>query len=186
MPTCRRLTGRTKLRRFLQALGYGPDNPLKLELRYDTSENNQNTGIAIQEQLRPLGIEVSLHNSDAKTHFGHLEAAVISTSRAAAGSATTRIRKPSSASHARQAATTSGTIDSPEFERLMDAAAAAGADPDERMKLLSQAEKVLVDDHGMLPLLFYSSHNIVSSRVKGWEENVMDIHPSRFITVERQ
>ena len=68
----------------------------------------------------------------------------------------------------------------------MDAAAAAGAHPEERMKLLSQAEKVLVDGDGMLPLLFFSSHNIVSSRVKGWEENVMDIHPSRFITVEQQ
>ena len=39
------------------------------------------------------------------------------------------------------------------------------------MKLLSQAEKVLIDAHGMLPLLFFSSHNIVSSRLKGWEEN---------------
>src|SRR6185436_15736619 len=58
--------------RILQALGYGPDNPLKLALRYDTSENNQNTGIATQEQLRPLGIGVSLLNSDAKTHVGDL------------------------------------------------------------------------------------------------------------------
>ena len=57
---------------------------------------------------------------------------------------------------------------------------------EQRMKLLSQAEKVLVDADGMLPLLFYSSHNIVSPRLKGWEENVMDIHPSRFITVEPQ
>ena len=68
----------------------------------------------------------------------------------------------------------------------MDAAAAAGADPRRRMELLSQAEKVLVDAHGLLPLLFYSSHNIVSARIKGWEENVMDIHPSRFITVGQQ
>ena len=59
--------------RTLQTLGYGPGNPLKLELRYDTSENNHNTGIVIQEQLRPLGIEVSLLNTDAKTHFSCLD-----------------------------------------------------------------------------------------------------------------
>ena len=53
-------------------------------------------------------------------------------------------------------------------------------------QLLSQAEKVLVEEQGMLPLLFYSSHNIVSTRIKGWEENVMDIHPSRFIRVAEQ
>ena len=42
------------------------------------------------------------------------------------------------------------------------------------MKLLSEAEKVLDDDLGNIPLLFYSFHNIVSSKLKGWEENVMD------------
>jgi oligopeptide transport system substrate-binding protein len=65
----------------------------------------------------------------------------------------------------------------------MDEAAAAGGRPDQRMRLLAKAESVLVDEVGMLPLLFYSSHNIVSSRLMGWEENVMDIHPSRFISV---
>ena len=75
--------------------------------------------------------------------------------------------------------------DSPEFERLMDAAATAGGDPLVRMKLLSQAEKTLIDDEGILPLLFYSYHNIVSSELEGWEDNVMDFHPSRFITLDR-
>ena len=171
--------------RILQALGYGPDNPLKLELRYDTSENNQNTGIAIQEQLRPLGIEVTLHNSDAKTHFGHLDGGG-DFDFARSGWIGDYKDPETFLGIARKASGNNlGHYDSPEFERLMDAAAAAGANPEQRMKLLSQAEKVLVDDDGMLPLLFYSSHNIVSSRVKGWEENVMDIHPSRFITVEQ-
>ena len=66
----------------------------------------------------------------------------------------------------------------------MKKAAAAGGNPEERMKLLAEAEKVLVDELGNLPLLFYSFHNIVSSKLKGWEENVMDVHPSRFVTKE--
>jgi oligopeptide transport system substrate-binding protein len=67
----------------------------------------------------------------------------------------------------------------------MDTAAAAGADPKKRMKLLADAEKVLVDDLGVMPLLFFSYHNIVSSKLKGWEDNVMDFHLSRFIDIER-
>ena len=43
---------------------------------------------------------------------------------------------------------------------------------------------MLVDDLGNIPLLFYSFHNIVSPKLKGWEENVMDVHPSRFISKE--
>ena len=53
------------------------------------------------------------------------------------------------------------------------------------MRLLAEAEKVMIDDLGFIPLLFFSFHNIVSSRISGWEENVLDVHPSRFIGVTR-
>ena len=56
---------------ILEKLGYGPDKPLKMEIRYNTSENHKNTAVAIQEQLKPLGIEVTLLNTDTKTHYGH-------------------------------------------------------------------------------------------------------------------
>jgi oligopeptide transport system substrate-binding protein len=171
--------------RILRTLGYGPDNPLKLELRYDTSENNQNTGIALQEQLRPLGVEVTLHNSDAKTHFGHLDGK--GDFDFARGGWIGDYKDPETfLGIARKASGNNlGHYDSPEFEQVMAAAAAAGANTHRRMRHLSQAEKVLVESDGMLPLLFFSSQNIVSGRVKGWQENVMDIHPSRFISVER-
>ena len=60
-------------KKILAELGYGPDKPLKMEIRYNTSENHKNTAVAIQEQLKPLGIEVTLLNTDTKTHYGHLE-----------------------------------------------------------------------------------------------------------------
>ena len=60
-------------KKVLAELGYGPDKPLKMEIRYNTSENHKNTAVAIQEQLKPLGIEVTLLNTDTKTHYGHLE-----------------------------------------------------------------------------------------------------------------
>jgi oligopeptide transport system substrate-binding protein len=66
----------------------------------------------------------------------------------------------------------------------MDKAAAAGGNPAERSKILSQAERVLIDDLGVMPLLYYSYHNLVSSKVKGFEDNVMDVHPTRFISKE--
>ncbi len=65
----------------------------------------------------------------------------------------------------------------------MDAAAAAGGNPEERFAHLAEAEKVLVDELGNMPLLFYSYHNLISDRVAGFEDNVMDVHPSRFITI---
>ena len=36
----------------------------------------------------------------------------------------------------------------------------------------------------VVPLLYYSYHSIVSPKVKGWEANVMDVHPTRFMSKE--
>ena len=45
--------------------------------------------------------------------------------------------------------------------------------------------EVMIDDLAFIPILFLSSLNLVSSRVAGWEQNVLDVHPSRFISVSR-
>ena len=65
-----------------------------------------------------------------------------------------------------------GHYESAEFEQLMDEAAAAGASPDKRMRLLAEAEKTLVDDLGIMPILFFGFQSLVSSRVSGWERGV--------------
>ena len=67
---------------------------------------------------------------------------------------------------------------------LIKPAAAGGGNPEERSKLLSEAEKVLVRETGNMPLLYYSYHDLVSPRLKGFEDNVMDVHPTRFIRKE--
>jgi oligopeptide transport system substrate-binding protein len=171
-------------KKILTELGYGPDKPLKMEIRFNTSENHKNTAVAIQEQLKPLGIEVSLVNTDTKTHYGFLEQKGDFDIARAAWIADYKdpetflgiSRKASGNNYSRSA--------SDQFEALMDKAAAAGGNPAERMKLLSEAEAVLLNDHGQIPLLYYSYHNLVSPKLKGWEDNVMDIHPTRFLSKE--
>src|SRR4029079_14058853 len=163
--------------KILSELGYGPDHPLKLEIRYDTSENNKNTAIAIQEELRPFGIEVSLFNTDAKTHFSYLE------NRGdfdfARSGWVADYKDPDSflGTARKTSGNNLGHYENAEFERLMDEAAAAGADPAKRMGLLAKAEKVLIDDLGVMPVLFFGIQSLVSSKVKGWEENALDVHP---------
>ena len=40
----------------------------------------------------------------------------------------------------------------------------------------------LADIVDEIPLLYYSYHDIVSSKLHGFDDNVMDIHPSRFVS----
>jgi oligopeptide transport system substrate-binding protein len=170
--------------KILAELGYGPDKPLKMEIRFNTSENHKNTAVAIQEQLKPLGVEVTLVNTDTKTHYGFLEEK--GDFDVARAGWIADYKDPESFLGISRAASGNNysSYNSPKFEELMSQAAAAGSNPQERMRLMAEAEKVLVDELGNVPLLFYSFHNLVSPKLKGWEENVMDVHPSRFISKE--
>ena len=52
---------------LLQAAGYGPNNPLKLTLLYNTSESHQKIAIAVASMWKKkLGIDVKLQNQSGK------------------------------------------------------------------------------------------------------------------------
>lgn len=169
---------------ILQGLGYGADNPLKMEIRFNTSENHQNTAVAIQEQLAPLGVEVSMVNADGSTHYAHLQnKGDFDVARAGwIGD----YKDPESFLGLGIAANGNNyaNFNNAEFEETMKAAAAAGGDPAKRMALLHDAEVIFVDQLPNIPILFYGYHNIVAPKVKGWESNVMDFHLSRYVWIE--
>lgn len=171
-------------KKILEKLGYGPDKPLKMEIRYNTSENHKNTAVAIQEQLKPLGIEVSLVNTDTKTHYGFLEQkGDFDTARV--GWIADYKDPETFLGVARKASGNNYSVyDNPKFEEAMDKAAASGGKPEERMKDLQEAERIVLSDTGFIPILYYSYKNLVSPKLKGFDENVMDVHPTRFMSKE--
>jgi hypothetical protein len=171
--------------RILADLGYGPGHPLKLELRYNTSENHKNTALAIQEQLRPLGIEVTLLNTDTATHYGYLEGdGDFDLARAGWladwSDPLTFLELSKGGSSFNYS-----NYSNPEFDSLLEEVNAPTSAPEDRFPLLARAERVVVDDVGNIPLMFYASHNLVSSELVGWQDNLLDIHPSRFISFEQ-
>ena len=171
-------------KKVLTELGISPEKPLKMEIRYNTSENHKNTAVAIQEQLKPFGIEISLVNADGKTHYGLLEQhGDFDVARAGWNA---DYKDP--ANFLDLCKTGAGNnyseYSNKEFDDLM-AKAAANPDPSGRMKDLSDAEAIgVARDLCVMPLLYYGYHNVASNKVKGWEENVMDVHPTRYMSKE--
>ena len=68
----------------------------------------------------------------------------------------------------------------PRYDGLVTQAAARGDDP-ERRRLLSSAERMLLEDHAIVPLYFMTNKHLVSNRISGFLPNALDRHPSRFI-----
>ena len=62
----------------------------------------------------------------------------------------------------------------PDYDRLMNAASVTG-DQSKRAELLERAEQVLLREMPILPIYFNVARNLVSTRVKGWEDNLLNI-----------
>ena len=66
-----------------QEAGYGPDNPLKFELSYNTSENHKRIAVAAQAMWKALGVQAELVNREVKVHYDELKQNNFDVARAA-------------------------------------------------------------------------------------------------------
>ena len=55
-------------------------------------------------------------------------------------------------------------------------------DADKRIDLMQQAEKILLSEMPLIPIYYYTTQHLLNPDLKGWEDNVMDIHPSRYLS----
>jgi len=54
----------------------------------------------------------------------------------------------------------------------------------QRSALMQQAEIRLLSEHAVMPIYFYVSKHLVSPKVQGYESNLLDQHPSRFLRLQ--
>jgi oligopeptide transport system substrate-binding protein len=170
-------------KKIFEELGISPAKPMKLEIRYNTAESHKNTAVAIQDMLKPFGFDVSLITTDGKTHYSYLEQKGDFDLARAGWIAD--YKDPGTFLDLGHTGfgNNYGDWSNAEFDKFMDAAASE-SDAAKRLQLLSQAEAILVKEQSIVPLLYYANHNIVSPKIKGFVDNVMDKHPSRFVSKE--
>ena len=70
----------------------------------------------------------------------------------------------------------------PEYDQLMDDAAKE-VDLIKRAAILKQAVEIFLRDLPYIPLLFYGSMNMVSDQLNGWEDNIQNVHPTRYLRI---
>ena len=58
---------------LLRQAGYGPDRPLRLTIRYNTSGTYKRVAVAIQDMWKRIGVQASLENAEVKVHYNMLE-----------------------------------------------------------------------------------------------------------------
>ncbi|WP_198662782.1 peptide ABC transporter substrate-binding protein [Cohaesibacter intestini] len=171
-------------RALLEEAGYSEDNPLEIEIRYNTSENHKNTAVAIADMWKPIGVKVTLLNTDTKTHYAHLrDKGDYDVARAGWIGDYSDPQNFLFMVESDNDGFNYANYKNPEYDALMDKAAAT-VDLDERAGYLLEAEKLFMRDLPFIPLMYYGSMNLVSPKLKGFKDNLLNIHPSRWMSVE--
>lgn len=161
--------------------GYTAENPARLVLRYNTSTVHRRVALAVAAMWREqLGVITELRNEEWKVFVANRrQRRVTEVFRGGwiadyddAGSFLDLFATGSPLNW-------SGYADA-DYERLLGAARAA-SDADERARLRGAAEARLLDAFPIVPLYFYTSKHLVSPRLRGFEPNPLDRHPSRFL-----
>ncbi len=182
--TSRRFAREERARRLLKEAGFGPGHPLPVEIRYNTSENNKATAIAIGEMWKPLGVETTFVNTDVKTHFGLLQSGGdFDVARAGWIGDYSDPQNFLFLFESANARLNYARWSNAAYDRLMTEAAGE-TDLKARAATLAEAERLLLEEEPVIPLLFYESKTMVSRRVKGWRDNLLDRHLARWLSIE--
>jgi oligopeptide transport system substrate-binding protein len=173
-----------KARELLKEAGFDESNPLSVEISYNTSENHKNTAVAIADMWSNIGVNTTMINRDGATHFAYLrEKGDFDVARAGWIGDYSDPQNFLFLVESDNPGFNYANYNNPEYDALMDQAAAE-TDLKKRAALLKQAETIFMRDEPYAPLLYYSSHSLVSPKLKGWKDNIQDVHLTRFLSIE--
>ncbi len=169
-------------RRLYKEAGYSDDNPLQIELRYNTSDAQQRVALAIQSMWRDvLGVEATLVNEEFQVLLANMrEREITQVFRASwladyndAHAFLSLLQTGNSANYPAYA--------SEKFDSLMRRASEE-VDPERRRLYLEEAERAMLADHPAIPIYFYVSKHLVHPSIEGWQDNVLDYHYSQHLS----
>jgi len=169
--------------KLYHASGFSKDSPLEVEILYNTSENHKRIALAIAAMWKQtLGVRTTLRNQEWKVFLQ-----------------TRRLKQDTQVYRAgwigdyddpytfSQLLHSENEMNHPgysneKYDELINLAATKNAG-EERLEILRQAERIMLEDMPIIPLYFYVSSHLIKPWVSGLEGNVMDHHYSKYVSI---
>jgi oligopeptide transport system substrate-binding protein len=166
-------------RRLYEQAGYSEEQPLRIEIRYNTSDNHKKIALAIASMWKQtLGVNATLVNEEFRVFLQNREQKVIT--QVFRSGWISDYNDPYSflelfrTGHGRN----DYGYSNPTFDALLDEAGLERVRA-RRERLMFEAERVLMSDHVIIPVYTYVTKRLVDPHLRGWHNNVMDHHPTR-------
>jgi oligopeptide transport system substrate-binding protein len=173
-----------KARLLYQQAGFSAENPLKLELLYNTSENHKRIALAVAAMWKDaLGVETELINEEWKVFLDHRKQ--LDQTQVIRGGWIADYNDAWSFAELLQSANPMNNTGyaNPNYDTLLSRASVE-TDLNRRQQLLQQAEAMLLHDVPIIPIFFYVSKSLIKPHVKGVKGNVMDHHYTKNVRIE--
>ena len=171
-------------RDLLAKAGFGKGKPLRVELRYNMTDNNQRTMVAIANQWKAIGVETRFVHTDGKTHFAHLrDGGDFDAARYGWIADYSDAQNFLFLLESENEGLNVGRYKNAEFDLAMRQAA---AEPDlaKRAALLFSADSIFVRDSPWIPLMFYQSKSLVSPKLEGFTPNQQAAYATQFMRLK--
>lgn len=168
-------------RRLYELVGYSHENPLRTEIRYNSSENHKKIALAIASMWKQvLGVNTSLVNEEFRVFLQNRQQKVITQVFRAGW--ISDYNDPYSflelfrTGDGRNDYGYSNSI----FDAVLDEVATERIRA-RRSRLMFEAERILLSDFAVIPIYSYVTKRLVDQHLKGWQNNVMDHHLTRYM-----
>jgi oligopeptide transport system substrate-binding protein len=164
----------TTARALLTDAGYTREKPLRFELRYNAGEVHTKVAVAVTSMWKEaLGVEASPVAVEFKSLLDDIDRRNVDVFRMS------WVGDYNDAYTFLQYLKSDFGINLPHYRgKAFDALlveASQQADVARRRALLEEAERMVLADHPLIPLYFYVNKHLVSPRVLGWYDNVMNV-----------
>jgi oligopeptide transport system substrate-binding protein len=173
-----------KARALLAAAGFGPKAPLRFDFTMYNKIEFKLISVALQAmwaevgiRMKPLPIESQFLFAMERSH----DFAVCSTGWVA------DYRDPKNFLFLFQTSSTDlnyGLYSNPKYDAMVEQSDHV-RDAKARLALMADAEQILLDEMGVIPLYHDVTRDIVSPQVKGWISNPVNFNRSRWLSLDR-
>jgi len=164
--------------------GYDDDNPLRVQLYYNTGENHKKIALAISSMWRQaLGVQTELINEELRVLLDHRRDRsrweLMRLGWVGDYDDPNTFLEIMQSGHGQN---DTGFSD-PLFDELVSDASRE-LNPVRRMEMLAKAEQRMIDQYPVVPLYFYVTKRLVKPWVQGYEPGIMDHNDSRDLSID--
>lgn len=169
-------------RSLLTEAGYGPDNPLRFEFIYRSTDDNPKVAPVAQANWKDIApwVNAQILKQDTKVLYARLRQ---SDFQVADGAWVADFDDPVNFLYLLDSATGQqnyGRYNKPQYDALLRQASQT-RDLAERAQIFAEAEQMMLEDYPITPMWVQVTKNLVDPDITGWEENAQDNHLSRWM-----